>query len=309
MGHEVSSGMVEGTVPGRGNPPPLCTVWGGAGTGALGSPSLRPVQCVLAGVGARSWAWQDLEAKGLGLLCPESQPCQACVAGVPVHVRQSFGSVGGAGQAVEVLQGREPGHGGCCHPRERGLWGEGTEIHSIEELEAFAGEGAGLEALGGPAVVGVAIEEVFIRAPRQTVQLGAEAPLAQPSLQVPLLLPPLGSAVLKPDLERERERMGRGEEPALSSVSQQPTLQLIYLPPTSQQLVPSLLHGHPQLGAVWWGSAQLRAGEHTSPKAPPFPSWQRGQALNDPCRLNPRPSPLRYKHGACLGIADMVPAR
>lgn len=63
-----------------------------------------------------------------------------------------------------------------------------------------------MQALGGPVVVGIARVEFFVRAPRQTSKLRSEGPFAELCLLMALLLPPLGSAVLEPNLEREKRK-------------------------------------------------------------------------------------------------------
>lgn len=76
-------------------------------------------------------------------------------------------------------------------------------------MEAFPVGRVGMQALGGPVVVGVAGVEFFVRVSRQTAELRAEGPLADLGLLVALLFPPLGAAVLEPNLGTERERNGK----------------------------------------------------------------------------------------------------
>lgn len=169
------------------------------------------------------------------LLGFQSQAGQAGVASVPVHVGRGRGRVGTrrgghprverrVTEVVQVIEAVEAGarhasdrrrhhagrHGGYgVGRREHGLRGQRVDVHGVEEREAFGGQRGRRQALGGPVVVRVARVHVFVGL-HESVELRAEAVLAQLGLLVPLAFPPLGSSVLEPNLQ------GRGNTSRLA---------------------------------------------------------------------------------------------
>lgn len=165
------------------------------------------------------------------LLGFQSQAGQAGVTSVPVHVRRRGGRVGTRrrghpgveGRVTEVVQVVEAVEAGARHARHRrghhtgshggygvggrehGLGGQGVDVHGVEEGEALGGQGGRRQTLRGPIVVRVAGVHVFVGL-HESVELRAEAVLAELGLLVPLPFPPLGSSVLKPNLRQKKKK-------------------------------------------------------------------------------------------------------
>lgn len=167
------------------------------------------------------------------LLGFQSQAGQAGVTSVPVHVGRGRRRVGArrgghprverrVTEVVQVIEAVEAGarhagdrrwhhagsHGGYgVGRREHGLRGQRVDVHGVEEREAFGGQRGRREALGGPVVVRVAGVHVFVGL-HESVELRAEAALAELGLLVPLPFPPLGSPVLEPNLRAKETPAG-----------------------------------------------------------------------------------------------------